>query len=95
MWWAVTPHGLPYFCLIIITFDDLKNKIHKEVKNTIVKQIFEIEEKQLEEIDQIHYEYLKKKLKEIENAEIEGYIRRTRYLRVYEKTSLTSLFMLN
>ena len=71
-----------------IVYSQMKNRINRNLKNAIVKQIFEMEEKQEEqniEIDKIHYDYLNKKLREIEEVEIEGYIRRTRYLPVYEK----------
>ena len=33
-----------------------------------------------------HYEYLKGRLKEIEEKEIEGYIRRVKFLAPYEKS---------
>ena len=45
-----------------------------------------IEEKQETEDMQEHYAYLKGRLKEIEDKEIEGYIRRTKFLAPYEKT---------
>ena len=55
----------------------------------MINEIFEIEENPPSlENDQIlaQYNYLKRKLKEIEEVEIEGYKRRVKYLAPYEKT---------
>ena len=71
-----------------IEYSKLKNKTNRNLKNAIARQILEMETKQAEpnaNIDQIHYDYLNKKLREIEENEVEGYIRRTRYFPDYEK----------
>jgi len=70
-----------------ISYSQEKNKIKNTLKSNITKQILEMEEKQ-EQIKNEYlsrYNYLKQKLKDIEEKEIEGYIRRTKYFAQYEK----------
>ena len=67
-----------------ISYSQSKNRIKIRIKNTIVKQIFEFEEDpQKTRENEIQYEYLKQKLREIEEVEIEGYMRRIKYLPTY------------
>ena len=71
-----------------ISYSQIKNKIKRKLKDSIRAEIYEIEEDTLSlENKQIlsHYIYLQQKLKEIEQTEIEGYKRRTKYLASYEK----------
>ena len=71
-----------------ISYSQTKNRIKTRMKNTIVKQIFEMEENPLklkENGNLAQYNYLKQKIKEIEEIEIEGYLRRIKYLPTYEK----------
>ena len=51
----------------------------------MIRQINKIEEDQHTEEMEEHYAYLKGRLKEIEEKEIEGYIRRVKFLAPYEK----------
>ena len=60
-----------------------KNKVKNRLKREILSQLTKIEENDLE--NEEHYNYLKRRLKEIENKEIEGYIRRIKYNAPYEK----------
>ena len=68
-----------------IEYSTKKNKAKKRLKNEIIKQIFEIEKGKREEPLAEHYSYLKGRQKEIEDKEIEGYIRRTKFCAPYEK----------
>ena len=69
-----------------IHYSTIKNKAKRKTKNELIRQMTKIEEKQETEDMQEHYAYLKGRLKEIEDKEIEGYIRRTKFLAPYEKT---------
>ena len=62
-----------------------KNRTKRVVKKELIRQINKIEEDQHTEELEEHYAYLKGRLKEIEEKEIEGYIRRVKYLAPYEK----------
>ena len=66
-----------------IYYSERKNRIKKGLKREIMMQILKIEENGSQEKD--HYNYLKQKLKEIEEKEIEGYIQRVKYNPPYEK----------
>ena len=68
-----------------LTYSKSKNKIKRNLKNTLIKQIFEIEENETKTENLLHYTYLTQKLKEIEEVEIEGYIRRIRFMPSHEK----------
>ena len=75
-----------------IRYSTKRNQVKRKVKNELIKQITKIEEQ--EEPDQLeeHYAYLKGRLKEIEDKEIEGYIRRIKYLAPYEKNEYDIAF---
>ena len=71
-----------------MTYSQKKNKVKKKLKQAIIKQIFQFEESPLEEKhegDLAQYNYLQRRLREIEEIEIEGYIRRVKYMAPYEK----------
>ena len=63
-----------------------RNRTKRRVKDELIRQITEIEENQGIETMEEHYAYLKGRLKEIEDKEIQGYIRRVKFLAPYEKT---------
>ena len=72
-----------------MTYSQKKNKVKKKLKQAIIKQIFQFEESPLEEKhegDLAQYNYLQRRLREIEEIEIEGYIRRVKYMAPYEKS---------
>ena len=65
-----------------------KNKVKKSLKRIILRQMLQMEQDPLERTNEHknpHYNYLTEKLKQIEEAEIEGYKRRIKYLGNYEK----------
>ena len=75
-----------------------KNKIKRSLKEKIRNQVMEIEETPLDlqkENISAKYNYLKQKLKEIEEKEIEGYKTRTKYLPTYEKGEAVIAFYSN
>ena len=66
----------------------LKGKIKRNLKNRLRDQICRLEEdpENLEKQHNLnHYEYLKRKLRQMELDEIEGYKKRVRFLAIYEK----------
>ena len=69
-----------------IHYSTVRNRAKRRVKNELIRQITKIEEDQQIERMEEHYAYLKGRLKEIEQKEIEGYIRRVKFLAPYEKT---------
>ena len=68
-----------------IHYSTVRNRAKRRVKNELIRQITKIEEDQQMEKMEEHYAYLKGRLKEIEQKEIEGYIRRVKFLAPYEK----------
>ena len=69
-----------------IHYSTVRNRAKRRVKNELIRQITKIEEEQQMEKMEEHYAYLKGRLKEIEQKEIEGYIRRVKFLAPCEKT---------
>ena len=69
-----------------IRYSTQKNFAKKKLKNELIRQITKIEEERKQDHLVDHYEYLKGRLKEIEDKEIEGYIRRVKFLAPYEKS---------
>ncbi len=69
-----------------IRYSTQRNYVKRRLKNELIRQISAIEsdEHQFHLVE--HYEYLKGRLKEIEQKEIEGYIRRVKFLAPYEKS---------
>ena len=67
-------------------YSTIRNLTKKKLKNELIRQIEKIEEGKNQEKLEEHYAYLKGKLKEIEDKEIVGYIRRVKFLAPYEKT---------
>ena len=68
-----------------LTYSKSKNRIKRILKNALTKQILEIEENGTEIENLLNYNFLTQKLKEIEDVEIEGYIRRIKYMPSHEK----------
>ena len=75
-----------------IKYSTRRNAAKRKVKNELIRQITRIEERQETESMEEHYAYLKGRLKEIEDKEIEGYIRRTKFLAPYEKNEYDIAF---
>ena len=75
-----------------ITYSTKRNNTKKRVKNEIIRQIKKIEQENNPKHLMLHYEYLKTRLKEIEDKEIEGYIRRIKFLAPYEKSETDIAF---
>ena len=69
-----------------IHYSTVRNRAKRKVKNELIRQITAIEENATMNRMEEHYAYLKGRLKEIEDKEIEGYIRRVKFLAPYEKT---------
>ena len=69
-----------------ILYSTSRNRAKRRLKNELLRQITNIETNQQTEEMEEHYAYLKGRLKEIEDKEIEGYIRRVKFLAPYEKT---------
>ena len=69
-----------------IRYSTVRNLAKRKLKNELIRQISKIEEKENHETFAEHYAYLKGRLKDIENKEIEGYIRRVKFFAPYEKT---------
>ena len=69
-----------------IQYCTVRNRTKRRIKNELIRQITKIEENQETETMEEHYAYLKGRLKEIEDKEIEGYTRRIKFLALYEKT---------
>ena len=71
-----------------ISYSKVKSKIKRNLKDKITKEIYKIEEIP-DDLEKDHilaqYTYLRQKLKQIEEFEIEGYKRRVKYLASYEK----------
>ena len=75
-----------------ITYSTKRNLAKKKLKNELIRQIMKIEEENKMEILVDHYEYLKGRLKEIEDKEIEGYIRRVKFMAPYDKSETDIAF---
>ena len=69
-----------------IAYSSARNATKRKLKDELIRQIDQIEQKGKQEQLEEHYAYLKGRLKEIENREIDGYIKRIRFLVPYEKT---------
>ena len=69
-----------------IRYSTKRYSVKKKIKNELLKQIANFE--QQENPHTSHYEYLKARLDEIEQKEIEGYIRRVKLLAPYENELL-------
>ena len=69
-----------------MTYSSRRNSIKKKVKNQLIKQILKIEQNDDQEKLSDHYAYLRARLNEIEEKEIEGYIRRVKFMAPYEKS---------
>ena len=69
-----------------------RNLAKRKLKNELIRQISKIEEREEEDQFAEHYSYLKGRLKEIEENEIEGYIRRTKFTAPYEKSECDIAF---
>ena len=56
-------------------YSKIKSKIRRKLKDNLKKQIYELEQtdRNLKPCNADHYEYLKRRLKQIEDFEIEGY----------------------
>ena len=84
-------HAWSTFLLIIksksATYSKIKNRTRRRLKEKLHRQIFELEENDLmsKPGNADHYDYLRRKLKQIEDFEIEGYQKRLKYLSSYEK----------
>ena len=75
-----------------IKYSTKRNAVKRKLKNELIRQITRIEESQETESMEEHYAYLKGRLKEVEDKEIEGYIRRTKFLAPYEKNEYDIAF---
>ena len=75
-----------------ISYSTKRNRTKRKIKNELIRQITKIEEQAETESLEEHYAYLKGKLKEIEDKEIDGYIRRIKYLAPYEKNEYDIAF---
>ena len=69
-----------------IQYSTLRNTTKKKLKSELIRQIDQIEQQEHQTQLAEHYAYLKGRLKEIEDKEIDGYIKRVRYLVPYEKS---------
>ena len=69
-----------------ISYSTKRNYAKNKLKNEIIRQIQKIEQENNPDYLREHHEYLKSRLKEIEEKEIEGYIRRIKFLAPYEKS---------
>ena len=69
-----------------MAYSTKRNSIKKKVKTQLLKQILKIEQNDDQERLSDHYTYLKSRLNEIEEKEIEGYIRRVKFMAPYEKS---------
>ena len=67
-------------------YSTIRNYAKKRLKSELIRQINVIEESNDPKPFEEHYAYLKGRLKQIEDKEIDGYIRRVRFLVPYEKT---------
>ena len=70
-----------------IAYSKFRNDIKRGLKNKLQKQIMEIEEKDDFDKDHVldHYTYAKRRLKQLQLQEIEGYKKRLRLLAPYEQ----------
>ena len=68
-----------------LTYSKNKNMIQRNLKKELIRQILQMEESEIEPGNSQHYNFLKQRLKEIEHKEIEGYIKRIRYMPSHEK----------
>ena len=75
-----------------IRYSTKRNAAKKKLKNELIRQILKIEEEDNQDKLVDHYEYLKGRLKEIEDKEIEGYIRRVKFMAPYEKSETDIAF---
>ena len=67
-------------------YSTIRNSTKKRLKSELIKQMNIIEERDDQENFGEQYAYLKGRLKQIEDKEIDGYIRRVRFLVPYEKS---------
>ena len=68
-----------------IKYSTERNLTKRKLKNELIRQLSAIEEKKDEEKFIEHYAYLKGRLKDIEDKEIDGYIKRLKFLAPYER----------
>ena len=69
-----------------ISYSTRRNFVKKRLKSELVRQISRIEQEGGQESQVEQYEYLSARLREIEQKEVEGYIRRVKFLVPYEKS---------
>ena len=69
------------------TYSKIKSKTRRKLKENLQRQIFILEQDDVNSKpgNADHYDYLRRKLKQIEDYEIEGYQRRVKFLSTYEK----------
>ena len=75
-----------------IRYSSKRNYVKKCLKNELIRRIAKIERDHNQDRLADQYEYCKTKLNEIENQEIEGYIRRVKFLAPYEKSEADIAF---
>jgi len=75
-----------------IRYSTRRNWTKRRIKIDLIRQIEEIEEKENQPSNTPHYDYLKGRLKEIQDKEIDGYITRVRFLAPYEKSECDIAF---
>ena len=75
-----------------IRYSTRRNWTKRRLKLDLIRQIEKIEERVDQPINTPHYEYLKGRLKEIQDKEIDGYIARVRFLAPYEKSECDIAF---
>ena len=71
-----------------ITYSKIRSKVKKRLKNRLQDEIMKLEnnpQKQADEYNQNYYDYLKRRLNQIEMDEIEGYTKRLKLLAPYDK----------
>ena len=85
-------HKWQTFTLLVksqsITYSKIKNRVKNNLKNKLRNEITRMESDPAnieKEQDLIYYQYIQRKLKDLELDEIEGYKRRNRFLADYEK----------
>ena len=76
-----------------IHYSTVKNRAKRRVKNELIRQMTKIEENPHEEQMEKHYAYLKGRLKEIEDKEIEGYKRRVSILHLMKGVNAIILLL--
>ena len=75
-----------------IRYSTRRNWTKRRLKLDLIRQIEKIEERVDQPTNTPHYEYLKGRLKEIQDKEIDGYIARLRFLAPYEKSECDIAF---